>query len=60
MSPISTTIPIQFNITPTIEPKHQQELFIFVNDAVIGIPGLYDLLYRNNGGSASLIVQRTK
>jgi uncharacterized protein (DUF2235 family) len=51
---------IQFPITPTIEPKHQQELFIFVNDAVIGIPGLYDLLYRNNGGSASMIVQRTK
>ena len=29
---------IQFNITPTIAPDRKQELFIFVNDAVIGVP----------------------
>jgi len=33
---------------------------MFVNDAVIGIPGLYDLLYRNNVGSARVTVTRTK
>ena len=34
------------------------ELFIFVNDAVIGIPGLYDFFYRNNGGSGKLTLTR--
>jgi len=35
-------------------------LFVFVNDAVIGFPRLYDLLYRDNRGTASLTVERTK
>ena len=51
---------IEFIITPTIKPEAKQELFIFVNDAVIGIPGLYDLLYRDNRGTASLTVERTR
>jgi len=33
---------------------------VFVNDAVIGIPGLYDLLYRDNKGTAELTIKRTK
>jgi uncharacterized protein (DUF2235 family) len=45
---------IQANIRPT----RDGELFIFVNDAVIGIPGLYDLFYRQNGGRAQLKVTR--
>ncbi|CAN7653078.1 DUF2235 domain-containing protein [Bradyrhizobium sp. LjRoot220] len=51
---------IQFNIAPTIAPDGKEELFVFVNDAVIGIPGLYDLLYRNNRGTAVLTVKRTR
>lgn len=51
---------IQFNITPTIAPDGKEELFVFVNDAVIGIPGLYDLLYRNNSGTAVLSVTRRR
>ncbi|MBR1285770.1 DUF2235 domain-containing protein [Bradyrhizobium sp. AUGA SZCCT0177] len=51
---------IQFNITPTIAPNGKEELFVFVNDAVIGIPGLYDLLYRNNHGTAVLSVTRRR
>ena len=51
---------IQFNIAPTIAPDRKQELFVFVNDAVIGIPRLYDLLYRNNRGTAYLTVKRTR
>jgi hypothetical protein len=47
---------IQFPIRPTREG----ELFIFVNDAVIGVPRLYDLIYRNNRGTAQLTVRRTK
>jgi hypothetical protein len=51
---------IQFNITPTIAPNGKEQLFVFVNDAVIGIPGLYDLLYRKNRGTAVLTVTRTR
>lgn len=47
---------IRFNMTPT----RDGELFIFVNDAVIGLPGLYDRFYRNNRGSARITVTRTK
>ena len=51
---------IQFNITPTIAPNGKEELFVFANDAVIGIPGFYDLLYRNNRGTAVLSVTRKR
>ena len=51
---------IRFDIKPTIAPHGQEELFIFVNDAVIGFPGLYDLFYRNNRGTAQLTVRRIK
>ena len=45
-------------IETVIKPTRKGELFIFVNDAVIGIPGLYDLFYRNNKGAAKLTVTR--
>jgi uncharacterized protein (DUF2235 family) len=45
-------------IQTPFRPNRDGELFVFVNDAVIGIPGLYDLLYRDNGGSARLTVRR--
>jgi uncharacterized protein (DUF2235 family) len=47
-------------IESPFRPKRDGELFMFVNDAVIGIPGLYDRLYRNNKGSARVTVTRTK
>lgn len=34
------------------------ELFIYVNDAVLAIPGLENLFYENNGGKAKLTVTR--
>jgi hypothetical protein len=47
---------------PVIEfpfrPKRDGELFVFVNDAVIGIPGLYNAFYRNNTGTARLTIER--
>lgn len=46
-------------IQDNIKPTREGELFVFVNDAVIGIPGLYHLLYRNNAGTARLTVRRT-
>ena len=33
-------------------------MFVFVNDAVAGIPGLYDFFYRNNKGTATLTITR--
>jgi hypothetical protein len=41
-----------------IRPTRDGEVFVFVNDAVLGIPGLYDLLYRNNKGAATLTITR--
>jgi hypothetical protein len=51
---------IQFNITPTIAPNGKEELFVYTNDAVIGLPGLYDWFYRNNRGTAVLSVTRKR
>jgi uncharacterized protein (DUF2235 family) len=45
-------------IEANIKPTREGELFIFVNDAVIGIPGLYDFFYRDNGGSGTIKVTR--
>jgi hypothetical protein len=45
-------------VETVIRPTRSGELFIFVNDAVLGIPRLYDVFYRNNEGSAKLVVTR--
>ncbi len=50
--------PDDYKIQANIRPTRDGELFIFVNDAVIGIPGLYDFFYRNNKGTANLTVTR--
>jgi hypothetical protein len=47
-------------IQDNIKPTRTGELFIFVNDAVIGIPGLYRYLYRFSEGKGRLTVTRTK
>ena len=50
--------PEDSKIEANIKPTRDGELFIFVNDAVIGIPGLYDFFYRNNSGSGTITVTR--
>ncbi len=45
-------------IETMIKPTRKGELFVFVNDAVIGIPKLYNFFYRNNEGVAKLTVSR--
>jgi uncharacterized protein (DUF2235 family)/protein-S-isoprenylcysteine O-methyltransferase Ste14 len=50
--------PDDYKIQANIRPTRKGELFIFVNEAVIGVPGLYDLFYRNNSGRAQLTVTR--
>ena len=47
---------IEFSFRPT----RDGELFVFVNEAVIGLPGLYRAFYRNNTGMARLTVERLK
>lgn len=51
-----TASKIEFPMRPT----RDGELFVFVNDAVIGLPLLYDRLYRNNHGSAKIFVTLKK
>jgi hypothetical protein len=50
--------PEDSKIETNIRPTRDGELFIFVNDAVIGIPGLYDFFYRNNSGGGTVTVTR--
>jgi len=42
----------------TFKPRKDGELFLFVNDAVVGIPGLADYFYRpgNNRGTAEVAI----
>jgi uncharacterized protein (DUF2235 family) len=40
-----------------IEPQRTGELFLYVNDAVIGVPGLWDIFYPNNRGSVTVEIQ---
>ncbi len=50
--------PEDSKIEANIKPTRDGELFIFVNDAVIGVPGLYDFFYRNNSGGGTVTVTR--
>ena len=47
-------------IEDNIKPTRGGQLYIFVNDAVIGFPGLYGALYKNNKGTGQLTVTRTR
>lgn len=50
--------PTDPNIEFPLMPTRDGELFVFVNDAVIGLPLLYDRFYRNNEGTAKITVTR--
>jgi uncharacterized protein (DUF2235 family) len=41
-----------------IKAQYDGELFLYVNDAIIGIPGLRAIFYDNNSGTASVRVDR--
>jgi hypothetical protein len=47
-------------IQDNIKPTRTGELFIFVNNAVIGVPGFYGYLYKFSDGKGRLTVKRTK
>ena len=44
--------------TRFVVEKRSGELFLFVNDAVIGVPGIWDYFYRNNRGEASVTIRK--
>jgi hypothetical protein len=50
----------KFLIDEPVTAKRDGELFLFVNDAVIGIPGFYKFFYDNNKGSARVTIKRLK
>jgi hypothetical protein len=43
-----------------IQPKSSGELFLYVNDAVVAIPGSEDFFYRDNVGSAKVMIRRAR
>ncbi len=46
------------SIEEVVTATRDGELFLFVNDAVIGIPGLYDFFYGDNSGSTKVKIER--
>jgi len=46
------------SIEEVLKATRDGELFLFVNDAVLAIPGLFDAFYRDNVGSAEVTVTR--
>jgi uncharacterized protein (DUF2235 family) len=50
--------PDDYLIQSPIRATRDGEIFVFVNDAVIGIPGLYNFFYKNNRGAADLVITR--
>jgi uncharacterized protein (DUF2235 family) len=47
-------------IEEVIPATRDGQLFLFVNDAVLGIPGLYGYFYENNAGTAEVTITRKK
>jgi len=50
--------PKDHSIEEVVRATRDGELFFFVNDAVIGVPGLAGIFYANNRGSAEVSVTR--
>jgi hypothetical protein len=45
-------------ISENIAPKKSGELFLFVNDAVVGMPGLYGTFYNDNEGCITVFIKQ--
>jgi hypothetical protein len=48
---------LETKLTAVIKARSDGELFLFVNDLVIGLPDLADVFYRNNRGTATVTVE---
>jgi hypothetical protein len=40
------------------KPERSGELFFYVNDAVLALPWVHDVFYRNNAGEATVMIKR--
>ena len=49
--------PAATSYTATFRARKSGELFVYVNDSVIGIPGYVDMFYKNNKGTAEVMLQ---
>jgi hypothetical protein len=47
----------EVSFVTTFKARKTGELFVYVNDAVLGMPGYVDTFYRNNKGKADLIIE---
>ncbi|HEY4901685.1 MAG TPA: hypothetical protein VIH91_12795, partial [Terriglobales bacterium] len=50
--------PKDHSIDEAMRATRDGELFIFVNDAVLGVPGLEGVFYSNNVGTADVMITR--
>ena len=53
--PLPNTTPQAYKAT--FKASRSGELFLYVNDVVIGLPWVYDAFYSNNGGNATVKVK---
>ena len=44
-------------LSVVLRARRSGELFLYVNEAVIGLPGLSNLFYRNNSGGAKILIK---
>ena len=56
--PNSRTQPKTDRLNVVFRPRRNGELFLYVNEAVIALPGLWDIFYRVNQGEADVKVRR--
>jgi uncharacterized protein (DUF2235 family) len=54
----NTTPEVRHEVTANFRPRRTGELFLYVNDAVLGIPGLAGIFYKNNQGTGNLTVRQ--
>jgi hypothetical protein len=50
--------PKDHSIDEVLRATRDGELFLFVNDAVLGVPGFEGVFYANNRGSADVTITR--
>lgn len=46
------------NLVSEIMPRQSGRLYVYLNDAVVGVPGIFDYFYENNLGEATVSVTK--
>lgn len=44
--------------TAIVKPRRDGEVFLYVNDTVVSLPGIYDFFYKNNEGAAAVEMRK--